>query len=159
MSDQSYIQKLRSSQGLMTRRLDQEERLPGQNRAGDGVSLIARESKSQLERFWTGGQSVSRDLMDSAKRFHVDVNLKKVRDPYAKEKESVQKNLAELAKLDSSRTNKSRTKHMEKASAAYKNAALKRESMAANRQAGKMAEAVGDASESINQIIEGEIKL
>jgi len=143
----------------MTRRLDREGEVQGVNRVGDAASLAARESISQLERFWNGDRSVSMDLMDSAKRFHVDVDLKKVQDPYAAQKESVQKNLAELAKLDSSRTNKSRTKHMEKASAAYKNAALKRERMAANKEAGKMAEAVADASESINQIIEGEIEL
>lgn len=159
MSDQSYIQKLRSEQGLMTQRLDLEDQLQGVNRMNDPVSLIARESMTQLERFWTGDRSVSLDLMDSAKRFHVDVDLKKVQDPYASQKESVQKNLAELAKLDSSRTNKSRTKHMEKASNAYKNAALKRERMAANKASGKMYEAVADASESINQIIEGEIEL
>lgn len=125
MSDQSYIQKLRSEQGLMTQRLDLEDQLQGVNRMDDPVSLIARESMTQLERFWTGDRSVSLDLMDSAKRFHVDVDLKKVQDPYASQKESVQKNLAELAKLDSSRTNKSRTKHMEKASNAYKKRGFK----------------------------------
>ena len=156
MPNKSFLEKLRSQNDIMMTHHEANQEQNPQNAVQDSVVKIGEESRSMIERFWSDDLNLNDELMDSAKRFHVDVNLKKTEDQYASEKELVQKNLKDLSELDSSRTNKSRTGHMEKASAAYKIAAQKRASMSKNKSEGKTYSAVLDAEAAIKQIIQGE---
>ena len=161
MPYKSFIEKLRSENDIMTASLEANRNVQAYDNSSlsfvqDTTAKIGNESKSLIDRFWSDDTALNDELFESAKRFHIDVDLKKTQDEYASEKELAQKKLADLSKLDSSRTNKSRTGHMEKASAAYKKAAQLRTRMSKNKSEGKTYTAVLDAEESIRQIIEGE---
>ena len=116
------------------------------------------EAQAAFERFWeNSAQDGYENLLATAHRYDLEKEHGGEQDEMAK-KEKVLKELSTMAKYSTTRTEKSRKHHVEKARNAYKSAAKSFRKIGDKRR-GNGIGYISNAEESIEMMIEGEIEL
>ena len=118
---------------------------------------INAEAATAFENLWgnTSNEGYQK-LLANAQRFDLEHVYGQANE--REQKDKVVAELTDMAKFSSTRSEKSRKKHVKKASKAYKSAAKSFRSIGNKRERGGIGY-IGDAEDSITQMIEAEIEL